>query len=138
MRGPNPGRQKSNPDKAAANRKHQENKEGSNHANQPGAQNQLRRLDGGDESMLERFRPEIIEQDIGHINLANLNHTHSDNADKNEPGLVGVQLQKARQKPHRKEAHHRPEKDLEEAEDIPLRNDPILKHKGPCLNQCSL
>ena len=88
--------------------------------------------------MLERLRPKIIQKDIGHINLTNLNHTHGDDADENKSGLVRIQLQEACQKPHGKKADDGPEENLEEAEDIPLRDDPILKHKGPYLNQRSL
>jgi hypothetical protein len=88
--------------------------------------------------MLERFRPKVIEEDIGHVNLTDLNHTHGDDTDQNESGFVGIQLQKARQKPNGKETNNRPEEDFEEAEDIPLRDDPILKHEGPYLNQSPL
>jgi len=88
--------------------------------------------------MLKRLRPKVIQKDIGHINLTNLNHTHGDDADENKSGFVRIQLQEARQKPNGKEANHGPEENLEEAEDIPLRDDPILKHKGPYLNQRSL
>ena len=80
--------------------------------------------------MFEGFRPKVIEEDIGHINLTNLYHAHGDDTDENESCFVRVQFQKARQKPHRKEADNRPEEDLEEAEDIPLRDNPILNTKA--------
>ena len=85
--------------------------------------------------MFERFRPEVVKEDISDINLADLDHAHGDDPDKDESGHVGIQLEKACQQPHGKEADHRPEKDLKQAEDIPLGDDPILKHKGPSLNQ---
>ena len=88
--------------------------------------------------MLERFRPEVIEQDIGHIDLADLDYAHGDDPDKNESGHVGIQFEIACQKPDGKEANDWPEEDLKEAEDIPLRDDPILKHEGPYLNQYPL
>ena len=39
------------------------------------------------------------------------------------------------QKTDRKEPNDGPEEDLEDAEDVPLRDDPILKYKGPGLDQ---
>ena len=98
----------------------------------------MERLDRGDESMFEGFRPEIVQEDIGHINLTDLNHTHGDDAHQDEPCLIWIQLQKACQKPHGKESNNRPEKDLEDGKDIPLCDDPILKHEGPYLNQSPL
>ena len=87
------------------------------------------------ESMLHRLLPEVVEEHVGHIDLAHLGHTHGDDSDQDEPGHVGFQLQEICQKPYGQESHHRPEEDLEEAENISLRHDPILKHKGPYLNQ---
>ena len=98
----------------------------------------MERVDRGDESMFQGFRPEIVEEDISHINLADLNHTHRDDAYKNEAGHIGIQFQKIGQQSDREEADHRPEENLEEAEDIPLRDDPILKYKSPYLYQCLL
>lgn len=88
--------------------------------------------------MLDRLRPEVIEEDIGHIDLADLNHAHGDDTDQDESRHVNIQLKKDRQKSNREEANDRPEKDLEKAEDIPLCDDPILKDEGPYLNQYSL
>ena len=45
--------------------------------------------------MFEGFRPEVVKQDIGNINLTDLNDAHGDDADENESGLVEVQFQKA-------------------------------------------
>ena len=92
-------------------------------------------MDRCDESVLEGFRPEVIEEDVSHINLADLNDTHGDDADKNEARHIGVQFQKIGQKPNREKADHRPEEDLKEAEDISLGDDPVLDNKGPYLYQ---
>ena len=88
--------------------------------------------------MFEGFRPEIVQEDIGDIDLTHLNHTHGDDADQDEPRFVGIQFQEARQEPYGKESNHRPEKDLEDSKDIPLCDDPILKNEGPYLNQSPL
>ncbi len=42
------------------------------------------------------------------------------------------------QQSNREETDDRPEENLEEAKDIPLRDDPILNDKGPGLNQYPL
>ena len=88
--------------------------------------------------MLERLRPEIIEQNIGHIDLTDLNHAHGDNPDEDKARHVTAEAQKSGQESDREKAHHWPEKDLKKAEDVPFRDDPILEDKGPCLNQYSL
>ena len=90
-------------------------------------------MDRSDERMLEGFRPEVIEEDVSHIDLADLNDAHRDDTDKNEARHIGIQFKKIGQKPNREEADHRPEEDLKEAEDIPLGDDPVLHHKGPYL-----
>ena len=85
--------------------------------------------------MFERFRPKVVEEYISHINLADLNHAHGDDADENEPDHLGTQPQKIGQQSNREEPDHRPEEDLSDAEEISLRDDPILKCEGPYLNQ---
>ena len=98
----------------------------------------MKRLDRSDEGVFERFCPEVIEKDVGDIHLTDLNHTHGDDANENESGFVRIEFQKARQKPHGKETDDGPEQDLEDGEDIPLRNKPILKNESPYLDQSSL
>lgn len=88
--------------------------------------------------MLHRFRPEVIEERLCNVNLTDLNHAHGDNPHEDETGHVRIQTEEVRQKPYGKEANHRPEEDLEEAEDIPPRHDPVLNHEGPYLNQFPL
>lgn len=95
-------------------------------------------MDGSNEGMFEGFRPKVIEKDISHVNLADLNHAHGDDADENEPGHIGIQSQKIGQQSNREEADHRPEEDFEEAEDIPLGDNPTLNRKSPYLNQVPL
>jgi hypothetical protein len=47
-------------------------------------------MNRSDEGMFEGFRPKVIEEYISHINLADLNHAHGDDADENEPDHIGI------------------------------------------------
>jgi hypothetical protein len=67
-----------------------------------------------------------------------LNHTHGNDPDEDEPDHIGIQFKKIGQQANREEADDWPEEDLEEAEHIPLRDDPILNPKRPYLNQSPL
>ena len=91
-------------------------------------------MNGGDKGMLERLSPEVIEECIRNINLADLHHTHGNNTCEDKPFHVGIQLKKDGQKANGKEANHRPEEDLKEGEHISFRNDPVLEYEGPYLN----
>ena len=54
------------------------------------------------------------------------------------PAMSAFNSRKLVKKSDGEEPDHRPEEDLEEAEDISLRDDPILKDEGPYLNQYPL
>jgi len=40
--------------------------------------------DGGDKPVLDRFAPDVIEEHIGHVELADLNGAHGDDAHEDE------------------------------------------------------
>jgi hypothetical protein len=122
-------------DKAAEDRKDEKDEKRSEDADQPRTQHKLDGANRGNEGMFERLRPEIIEEDISNIDLANLGDAHRKYTREDESGHVGFQLKKVGQKSYGNEPHHGPEEDLEETEDISLRHDPVLKYEGPYLNQ---
>jgi hypothetical protein len=80
--------------------------------------------------VLDALTPDIIQQDVGDIDLTHMNNTHGDNPDQNEGGHIGAELQILGQEAHRKKPHSGPKEHLEEAEDIALGDDQILKYEG--------
>jgi hypothetical protein len=73
--------------------------------NQPGTQDQLKRMNRSNEDMLHRFRPEVIEERLCNVNLTDLDHTHGDNPYEDETGHVWIQTEEVRQKPYGKETN---------------------------------
>lgn len=59
----------------------------------PRSQDEMHRIDGGYELMLNAFTPNVIEQDIGNIDLTNLNNAHGDYPDQNKGRHIRTKLQ---------------------------------------------
>jgi hypothetical protein len=73
----------------------QENKDGaaSKNPDQPRSQDEMDRIDGGYELVLNALAPDIIQQDVGDVDLTDLNNAHGDDPDQDEGSHIGAQLQ---------------------------------------------
>ena len=98
-----------------------------------GTHQKMAESDGGHETMLKRFAPDIIEEHIGDIKLANLDSTHGDNPDKDERLHLRLKGCKFGKKSDGQKANHRPEQDLQPSKYVPSGHDPVFEDKGPCL-----
>ena len=89
-------------------------KKGMNHPHRPGACDQVKGIDRRNHFMFEAFVPNAVENDVGHVELSDLDHTKSNDTDQNKLDHPGVESEKAREKPNRDQADERPEKDFKE------------------------
>jgi len=60
---------------------------------QPRSQDEMDRIDGGYELMLNALAPDIIEQDVGDVDLTDMDNAHGDDPNQNEGHHIGAQLQ---------------------------------------------
>jgi hypothetical protein len=80
----------------------------------------------GDECVLYALGPHIKEEDIGHIHLGHLENGKSNGThqEKGDHGLI--HHQKSSEKADGEQVDQGPEEQLEEGEDVPLGDHPVL------------
>jgi len=82
----------------------------------------MKRVYGCGHFVLEAFIPYAVENDVCHVQLADLDYTESNHAYQDEFDHVRIDLQEACEQSYRNETDEGPEKNLDEMED-PLSGD---------------
>jgi hypothetical protein len=88
--------------------------------------------------MFDGLAPHVIEQGVGHIQLADLDCAHGDDTDENKGFHLRPKRGKFGEESHGQKGHEGPEKDFKEGEHIPLGHDPVLEYESPGLGQLIL
>jgi hypothetical protein len=93
--------------------------------------------DGGHEFMFQALGPDGIQQRIGQVQLGDLDGVHAHRADEHKAHRGLLQSQEAGEQPHRKNGDGRPEKHLENSEDIASVHQGAAAAEGPDFIQLS-
>src|SRR6185437_4465140 len=76
-------------------------------------------------SMLDAFRPNIMEDGVGHVQLADLKYAETNRTRQDKSLVRAVQLEKTAQQTDRQHPHDRPEKHFDDGKDVAPGKQPV-------------